>query len=94
MRRRTLALLLSALCASGCYEAVPVDVFPDAGLDAGTDSGTDAGAEADVFDVQIPHVGRSKEAAGSGCKSVCGGLTPSQLQPSFSKWTTRRSSTR
>jgi endoglucanase len=46
MRGRVLALVLSALCAAGCYEANPVDMFPDSGADAGTDAGIDAGTDA------------------------------------------------
>ena len=46
MRGRVLALVLCALCAAGCYEAIPVDMFPDSGADAGTDAATDAGTDA------------------------------------------------
>jgi len=47
MRGRVLALVLCALCAAGCYEAIPVDMFPpDSGTDAGTDGGTDAAPDA------------------------------------------------
>ena len=49
-----MVLLACALCASGCYDTVSVDLFPDAGLDAGTDAGMDAGMDAGVPDADIP----------------------------------------
>jgi hypothetical protein len=70
MQGMATVLLACALCASGCYDTVSVDLFPDAGFDAGmdggmdagmdggTDGGTDAGmdasTDADIPDADIP----------------------------------------
>jgi hypothetical protein len=72
MQGMATVLLACALCASGCYDTVSVDLFPDAGFDAGTDAGMDAGIDADVPDADIPDADvPDADVPIMGCMDLC-----------------------